>query len=73
MFNAFQKNTALKHLLLRHNNFEENGAVHFKEALATNESLETLDLSWNKFRTKGTIYIAEGIQVRQAVAGIRLN
>ena len=58
-----QKNATLKHLILRHNYFEECGAHHFKDALSTNESLETMDLSWNRFRTRSAMLIAEGIQV----------
>ena len=57
-----QKNTTLKHIILRHNYFEERGAHHFKDALSTNESLETMDLSWNRFRTRSAMLIAEGIQ-----------
>ena len=58
-----QTGSALKHLNLRHNNFDDASAQRFKDALVENESLEFLDLSWNNFQSKGCVLLAEGLKV----------
>ncbi|GFR97330.1 leucine-rich repeat-containing protein [Elysia marginata] len=57
-----QPGTVLKHLNLRHNNFDDGSAQRFKEALIENETLEFLDLGWNNFQSKGCVLLAEGLK-----------
>ncbi|RUS85270.1 hypothetical protein EGW08_006971 [Elysia chlorotica] len=57
-----QSGSVLKHLNLRHNNFDDASAQRFKDALVENESLEFLDLSWNNFQSKGCVLLAEGLK-----------
>lgn len=62
-FSFFQRNAAIKTLLLRHNKFEDKGAEWFNGVLNENVSLETLDLSWNCFQSRGCIMLCEAIKV----------
>ncbi|XP_059157279.1 leucine-rich repeat-containing protein 74B-like [Physella acuta] len=57
-----KRNSTLRYLNLSHNQFEDEGARWFKDALMENEVLEHLDLSWNHFQKRGCVLLAEGLK-----------
>ncbi|XP_059152609.1 leucine-rich repeat-containing protein 74B-like [Physella acuta] len=66
-------NRVLTVLLLRHNEFREDGGLILGEAIGINSSLEVLDLGWNHIRRRGAIGIAQGLEKNTSLRVVNLE